>query len=163
MGQNPNWSELTEYDKKYYHYLSLTPWGAELLEQDLFRYLAVAYDKVDMLQKVLCKVCNPNVEVVYYGFGSYAMNIIRDMIGDRDNTICVGAFIPENDGRWRGSDIISSEEFLKEKRDDVVILFIPEADDNRAVDILLSAGYVMGDNLFTVPRLLVAKQGGYWR
>ena len=45
------------------------------------------------------------------------------------------------------------------KKYDVVILFIPEADDKRVVDILLSVGCSMGENLFTTPRFLVGKQG----
>ena len=162
MGQSPNNSDLTEFDKLYYHYQGLTPWGNELLEKQLVNSLNFAYDKINVLQMLLSKVANKKNHVVYYGFETLAMRSIQEMIGFREQDYFVGEFAVDEKGYWRGCERILKEEFLSSKREDVVILLLPDADNGKAIDIIQQLGYRMCEDFFVVPRVLVAKQGGYW-
>lgn len=152
-----NFHNPSEYEKLYYKMRGRTPWGFDMLEQDVFMGYSVLSSKINNLQELLPKISS-GCKKIFYGPQNYGMtNILKMMPPNKKDY-----FITDNldDAGTTIDDIPVKyiDEIKKEKPGKYVVLVVP---DGNALENLEKMGLTSGQDYFAIPNLLVGTQGGY--
>lgn len=164
MGERDiNYSNPTDFDKLYLDIMQQTPWGYDAVVWRLYAGMASAFDKIDMLQKIVEQISGSDKKHIYIGKNTLAMNNVEKMIPLREGDYYVGDDMINSNGQRKGFPVKAIDAVGEEEKGKFVAFVLPEAENGTAMDRLNEMGYVNGEDYFVIPRFLVAKQGGYWR
>ncbi|MBR1440971.1 MAG: glycosyltransferase family 8 protein, partial [Lachnospiraceae bacterium] len=163
MGQRIiSYDKPAEYDKIYLKYKQETPWGYDGIERELYRGYASLTDKAEMLQKIAYQLSDPKKKRIFYGKNTLAMKSIRRLLFPREGDYCIEQDMIDRNGMRYGLPVKTFEDLAKEEKGTYIVLVLPEAESGQAMDKLVSIGLEQGEDFFSVPRLLLGSQGGYW-
>ena len=157
------YEHLTMYDKLYVRTKNNTPWGFELVEEDLYGGLNVGYDKLAYFQAMTKAISTGNRKRIYYGLNTLSMKNIVSMIPPKEGDYCVCHDMIDVNGMRYGVPVKEFEDIASENKGDVVIFVLPDADGRTGLSKLNEHGFTNGKDYFVIPRLLTCKQGGYIR
>lgn len=152
----------TEYDKYYLRLKGQTPWGYEAIEQDIFRGYFSLTDKIEMLQKLILQLGDPNKKRIFFGKNTQAMNSVRRFLLSHQGDYCVEEDMIDSNGKRYGLEVKTFEDIRNEENGTFIVLVLPEAADGKALEMLESLGLKTGEDYFVIPRILLGSQGGYW-
>ncbi len=135
-----------EIDRAYYFTILRTPWGEQMEDGLLCNSMGRIVDRTGMLEKLLKKVTQNNIRLVFYGGENSSIRNAMRLLN-------------------RNFDSCEWHEHLKENEiicdDNTVYIVSAEADDGNGLEILANAGLENGENYFITQRFLHYTEGGF--
>lgn len=135
-----------EIDRAYYFTILRTPWGEQMEDGLLCNSMGRIVDRTGMLEKLLKKVTQNNIRLVFYGGENSSIRNAMRLLN-------------------RNFDSCEWHEHLKENEiicdDNTVYIVSADADDSNGLEILANAGLENGENYFITQRFLHYTEGGF--
>lgn len=131
-------------DKKYLNYMSNTPWGREEVEKQIVLSMGVLNRRISNLESLLEQTSKNRRKFIFYGYKSNAMINIMEELNCTDKEVC---------------ECLDNE--ILEHKEKYIVLVLPDAENNRGMDILSQHGWENKKDFFVIPCILDAAKGGY--
>lgn len=153
-----NQEKMTRHDRYALEASLETPWGGSFLRKEIGSGFAALTFKVDQLQKLLSRICDPECKKIYYGDKTPAMKKILALLPPRGEDYFIRL---KGEAERMGFPCRDFSDLLQEDQDHCAVIIDLTADKDHTYQKLQDAGYEQGKNLFAVQALLFATQGGF--
>lgn len=150
---------LTDVDRLYYETLCRTPWSAEDSRIMLHKTINRITDRVLHLEELLEQLAASDKKRIYYGEETFAMRNLYQLLSIHGQDYRIP---PENGTESSGTLPCKDFSALKEEsKGSFVVLVLPEAEREHALEKLEQLGLENGKDYFVIPRLSPPHKGGY--
>ncbi len=151
-------SDPKEYDKLFVKYRSNTPW-LNTSNDEWFRGMFAAYDKVGLLQKLLGVMCDGNKKKLFYGTDSLSMKTIVDIVKPKEDDYFLSDTCDRDN--YFGVPVKPFSMLEKEEKGSFVLFISYEVDGINILNRLGELGLENEKDYFVVHRLFTLEQGGF--
>lgn len=163
-GDAVNVEEMEAFDRLFFHYLFMTPWGKS---EELLRYfsahISFRREKIICYQSLIRKVTTPGTKKILFG----AKSVLHKMVFDLFRFDPIHDYLVDNNPAMHGQKIngltiFPPERIKSESREKILVLVSSIDYYDEIKSQLKTYGLTEDTDFFDVRRLLLQNQGGYY-